>query len=135
GRVPRLEGLAGRAGPVHLRRHERDHEGDHRPLPGPVTTIQDVDRTVVQRRTVGVLSGSVALAGLGVTVGVTVGGLLARDVAGTDSAAGLGQTAGVLGAAVIAVPLARISDRFGRRTGLVTGYSVAAIGAVVTVLA
>ncbi|NYJ04181.1 MFS transporter [Petropleomorpha daqingensis] len=89
----------------------------------------------VQRRTVGVLSGAVALAGLGVTVGITVGGLLARDVAGTDSAAGLGQTAGVLGAAVIAVPLARISDRFGRRSGLATGYGVAVVGAVLTVLA
>jgi MFS family permease len=77
----------------------------------------------------------VALAGLGVTVGVTVGGLLARDVAGTDSASGLGQTMGVLGAAVIAVPLARISDRAGRRTGLVAGYAVAVVGAVVVVAA
>src|SRR5919199_52036 len=79
--------------------------------------------------------GAVALAGLGVTVGITVGGLLARDVAGTDSAGGLGQTAGVLGAAVIAVPLARISDRFGRRAGLTAGYGVAVAGAVVTVVA
>jgi MFS family permease len=100
-----------------------------------VTTLPALDRVAVQRRTVGVLSGAVALAGLGVTVGITVGGLLARDVAGTDSAAGLGQTAGVLGAAVIAVPLARLSDRFGRRTGLVTGYGVAVAGAAVTVVA
>jgi MFS family permease len=98
-------------------------------------TAPDVDPLVVQRRTVGVLSGSVALAGLGVTVGITVGGLLARDVAGTDSAAGLGQTVGVLGAAVIAVPLARISDRAGRRTGLATGYLVAVLGAVLAVVA
>jgi MFS family permease len=95
----------------------------------------DVDRAAVQRRTVGVLSGSVALAGLGVTVGITVGGLLARDVAGTDSASGLGQTAGVLGSAVIAVPLARISDRAGRRAGLAAGYAVAVLGAVVAVVA
>jgi MFS family permease len=100
-----------------------------------VTTIPDVDRSVVQRRTVGVLSGSVALAGLGVTVGVTVGGLLARDVAGTDSASGLGQTAGVLGAAVIAVPLAGISDRWGRRVGLALGYGIAVLGAVLAILA
>jgi MFS family permease len=100
-----------------------------------VTAIQDVDRHVVQRRTVGVLSGSVALAGLGVTVGVTVGGLLARDVAGTDSASGLGQTAGVLGAAVIAVPLAGISDRWGRRVGLALGYGVAVLGAVLAIVA
>jgi MFS family permease len=100
-----------------------------------VTALPDVDRLLVQRRTVGVLSGGVALAGLGVTVGITVGGLLARDVAGTDSASGLGQTAGVLGAAVIAVPLARISDRAGRRTGLAAGYAIAVLGAVVAVVA
>jgi MFS family permease len=100
-----------------------------------VTVTPDVDPLVVQRRTVGVLSGSVALAGLGVTVGITVGGLLARDVAGTDSAAGLGQTVAVLGAAAIAVPLARISDRAGRRAGLATGYAIAVVGAVVAVVA
>ncbi len=93
----------------------------------------DVGR--VQRRTVGVLSGAVALAGLGVTVGITVGGLLAREVAGSDAAAGLGQTAGVLGAAVLAVPLARLSDRAGRRAGLAAGYAIAVGGAAVTVLA
>ena len=93
------------------------------------------DVAAVQRRTVRVLSGGVALAGLGVTVGITAGGLLARDVAGTDSAAGLGQTAGVLGAAVLAVPLARISDRAGRRAGLSVGYLLSVVGAVVTVVA
>jgi len=105
-----------------------------RPVPGP-TVSGDVDPLRVQRRSVAVLSGGVALGGLGVTVGITVGGLLARDVAGTDSASGLGQTAGVLGAAVIAVPLARISDRAGRRAGLAAGYAVAVVGALVTLLA
>ncbi|MFW3172354.1 MFS transporter [Geodermatophilus sp. CPCC 206100] len=94
-----------------------------------------LDPARVQRRTLGVLSGGVALGGLGVTVGITVGGLLARDVAGTDTAAGLGQTAGVLGAAVIAVPLAGLSDRAGRRAGLAAGYAIALLGAVLTVLA
>ena len=93
------------------------------------------DVGTVQRRTLGVLSGGVALGGVGVTVGITLGGLLARDVAGTDGAAGLGQTAAVLGSAVIAVPLARISDRWGRRAGLATGYVVAVVGSVVTVVA
>jgi MFS family permease len=102
---------------------------------GAAATPAAVDVGTVQRRTVGVLSGGVALGGLGVTVGITVGGLLARDVAGTDSASGLGQTAGVLGAAVIAVPLARISDRAGRRAGLAAGYAVAVLGALVTVWA
>jgi MFS family permease len=108
----------------------------HQPLPGtPGSSIADVDPESVQRRTVGVLSASVALAGLGVTVGITVGGLLARDVAGTDSAAGLGSTAGVLGAAVLAVPLARTSDLSGRRAGLAAGYAVAVLGSLLTVVA
>jgi MFS family permease len=94
-----------------------------------------VDAVRVQRRTLGVLSTAVAFGGLGVTVGITVGGLLARDVAGSDTAAGLGQTAGVLGAAVLAVPLAGISDRAGRRAGLSAGWAIAVVGAVVAVLA
>lgn len=89
----------------------------------------------VQGRTLTVLSGAVALSGIGVTVGITVGGLLAREVAGTDTAAGLGQTAAVLGSAVLAVPLARISDRSGRRAGLAIGYGVAVLGSAVTVWA
>jgi MFS family permease len=93
------------------------------------------DRVAVQRRTVAVLSGGVALGGLGVTVGITVGGLLAREVAGSDAAAGLGQTASVLGAALVAVPLAGVSDRRGRRAGLALGYGIAVLGAVVVVAA
>jgi MFS family permease len=98
-----------------------------------VTAALDLVR--VQRRVVATLGGAVALAGLGITVGITVGGLLARDVAGTDTAAGLGSTAGVLGAAVLAVPLAAVSDRAGRRAGLAAGFAVAVLGALVTVVA
>ena len=108
-----------------------------RPSAGPAApgVLDAPDVVAVQRRTVRVLGGGVALAGLGVTVGITAGGLLARDVAGTDSAAGLGQTAGVLGAAVLAVPLARISSSAGRRAGLAVGYAISVLGAVITVAA
>ena len=40
-RVPGLQGLAGRAGAVDLRRHQRDHEGDHRPLDGALSPSGD----------------------------------------------------------------------------------------------
>jgi len=92
-----------------------------------------VDRAAVQRRTLWVLSAGVAVGGLGVTVGITVGGLLAREVAGTDVAAGLGQTASVLGAALVAVPLARVSDRRGRLVGLSLGFGIAVLGALIVV--
>jgi MFS family permease len=104
-----------------------------RPVTRPLPTA--TERAAVQRRTLAVLSAGVALGGLGVTVGITVGGLLAREVAGSDAAAGLGQTASVLGAAIVAVPLARVSDRRGRRAGLALGYGVAVLGALVVVLA
>ncbi|MGY1738790.1 MFS transporter [Geodermatophilus sp. SYSU D00684] len=100
-----------------------------------MTTQAAADVGRVQRRTVAVLSGAVALGGLGVTVGITVGGLLAREVSGSDAAAGLGQTMGVFGAALLAVPLARVSDRAGRRAGLAAGYAVAVGGAALTVVA
>ena len=92
-----------------------------------------IDRAAVQRRTLSVLSAAVALGGLGVTIGITVGGLLAREVAGSDAAAGLGQTASVLGSALVAVPLAGASVRWGRRAGLALGYGVAVVGALVVV--
>ena len=119
GRAPgRRHGLISR--PVrHTRRVTR-------PAPTP-------DRAAAQRRTLVLLSAGVALGGLGVTVGITVGGLLARDVAGTDAAAGLGQTASVLGAALVAVPLAGASVRWGRRAGLALGYGIAVLGALVVV--
>src|SRR3954451_6338899 len=98
-------------------------------------TVTSEQAAAVQRRTVGVLSGAVALAGVGVTVGITVGALLAREVPGTDTAGGLGQTAGVLGAAVLAVPLAALSDRWGRRAGLAAGYADAVVGSVLAVVA
>jgi MFS family permease len=104
-------------------------------LAGVTGQVVPDERAAVQRRTLPVLSAGVALGGLGVTVGITVGGLLARQVAGSDAAGGLGQTASVLGAAVIAVPLARVSDRSGRRAGLALGYGIAVAGALLVVAA
>jgi hypothetical protein len=40
-RVPGLQGLARRPGPVHLRRHQRDHEGDRRPRSRPLSASVD----------------------------------------------------------------------------------------------
>ncbi|MCU1604610.1 MAG: major facilitator superfamily 1 [Modestobacter sp.] len=41
----------------------------------------------------------------------------------------------MLGAAVIAVPLVRVSDRGGRRAGLALGYGIAVAGALLVVAA
>jgi MFS family permease len=89
----------------------------------------------IQRRTLGVLSAGAVLGGLAVAGSVAAGSLIASSVAGSEAAAGLAQTAGVLGAAVLALPLARIALSRGRRAALSTGYGIGALGAVVVVVA
>ncbi|NHI19602.1 MFS transporter [Phycicoccus endophyticus] len=75
------------------------------------------------------------LGGVGLSAGVAVGALLAEEVSGSAELAGLGGTFQVLGAAVIAVPMARVMAARGRRPGLVLGYVLAAVGAVGLVVA
>ena len=87
------------------------------------------DRVAVPR--VAVLASAQLIAGVGVSAAISVGGLLAAEIAGTESYSGLPQTANVLGAAVMAVPLARLAGRSGRRTALATGFALAALGATV----
>lgn len=87
----------------------------------------------IQRRTLVVLSSSLVLGGFGIAGAVTAGGLLVAQVSGSDSFAGLGQTAIVLGGAALAVPLAQLSSRRGRRAGLTGGYAAGLVGALAVV--
>lgn len=89
----------------------------------------------VQRRTVAVLVTSQVLGGVGAVSGLAVGGLLAEELSGSTSLAGLAQTASVLGAALLAVPLARLAGAHGRRPALATGYALGCAGALTVVLA
>lgn len=95
----------------------------------------DEARAQVQRRAVPTLVSSQALGGIGVASGIAVGSLLARDLSGSTALAGLSQTATVLGAAVLAVPLARYAQRAGRRPALVAGYLAGLTGAGLVLLA
>ncbi|UFU07572.1 MFS transporter [Ruania halotolerans] len=90
--------------------------------------------STTSRRAISVLIASNLLGGVGVASGVAVGGLLAERLGGT-SVAGLGQAASVLGAAIAAVPLARVAARAGRRRSLTVGYAIATVGAVTIVTA
>ena len=88
----------------------------------------------VQRRTVGVLATSQALGGLGLAIGITVATLLGKTVTGNAFLGGLMASAQVIGAAVGAYLVAELMGRRGRRVGLMAGYAVGAIGAVVIVI-
>ena len=98
-----------------------------------MTTPPAAAAAVQQRRTLRSLSAAQVLSGVGVASGVAAGSLMVAGVTGSESLAGLAQTSGVVGAAVAAVPLARLSSSRGRRTGLVSGLLVAAAGAVVVI--
>ena len=80
----------------------------------------EVDR--LQSRTLLVLSGSQALGGLGLTIGIAVAAVLARDVSGSEALAGFMQTAQVAGTALASYLLAGLMGRRGRRPGMVLGY-------------
>ncbi len=98
------------------------------------TDLETLDTVAVQRHTLRVLAAAQVLGGIGVGAAVSVGGLIAEDVSGSTSLSGLAQTSSVLGAAVLALPMARIMAARGRRPGLVAGYSLAVAGTVLAVL-
>lgn len=91
--------------------------------------------TTTQRRTVATLAGSQVLGGVGVSAGAAVAALLAADISGREAWAGLGGTAQVLGGALAAYVVARVMAAKGRRPGLVVGYGMALVGALLIILA
>ena len=91
-----------------------------------------IDVVAVQRRTLRLLFATQIVGGVGVTVGSSVGALLAADIAGT-SASGLAQSSAVVGAALLALPATAIVHRRGRRPSLAACYLVAAVGAAIIV--
>lgn len=89
----------------------------------------------IQRRNQTVLVIGQLLSGVGVASGVAVGGILAAQLAGTTAASGFVQTASALGAGLVAVPLANLAVRAGRRWALSTGFALGAVGAALVLLA
>ena len=79
-------------------------------------------------RSLAALVLSNVLGGVGVASGIAVGSLLVVSMS-TTAFAGLGQALSVLGAGLLAVPLARLAARRGRRDALALGYGVALVGA------
>ena len=100
------------------------------PLP---LTAADLAR--VQRRTVGVLSIAQVLGGVAFGATLSLGAVLAADTSGDETFSGLAAAAVTFGTAIIAIPLARLARRRGRRLSLATGMAVALVGVTLVVLA
>lgn len=92
----------------------------------PLTPAADFSRE--QRRALTVLVVSQTLGGAGMAAGITVGALLAQDLLGSTSLAGLPAALYTIGAALGAVVLGRVCQRFGRGPGLALGNAIAALG-------
>ncbi|MBN6189946.1 MULTISPECIES: MFS transporter [unclassified Microbacterium] len=99
---------------------------------GALTAAQ---QTAVQRRTVLVLSLGQVLGGIAFGATVSLGALLAADISGSDALSGLATASVTLGAALCAIPLARLAARLGRRRALTLGNLFALVGIAVVILA
>jgi MFS family permease len=75
------------------------------------------------------------MAGLGMGATLAVGAIMVGRLAGSDGFSGLAATSATLGAALAAVPLARLAQRKGRSVSLTTGALLASLGGVVTIVA
>jgi MFS family permease len=92
------------------------------------------ERARLQRRTVRVLVSGQVLGSAGFTSSMAVGGLIVEDMVGGDTFAGLAAATATAGTAIGSAHLARTMLRRGRRPGLVRGYQIALVGAVVSLV-
>jgi len=93
------------------------------------------ERQAVQRRTVAILSAGQVLGGIAFGATVSLGALLAADISGDDALSGLATASVTLGAALCAIPLARLAMKTGRRRALTLGNLFALIGIGIVILA
>ena len=90
--------------------------------------------SMVQHRVVRTLAAAQVLSGVGVAGTVAAGSLLVSSITDSETLAGLAQTSAVLGAAALALPLARLTSKGGRRLALSVGYFAGVIGSVLAIL-
>ncbi len=87
------------------------------------------------KRVLIVVSLSQIFGGAGLAAGITVGALLAQQMLGTDAVAGLPSALFTLGSAISAFIVGKLSQRYGRRIGLTTGFITGGLGAIGVVIA
>ena len=93
------------------------------------------DHLPLQRKVVRVLIAGQILGGIGMGATLSLGALLAAQLSGSSAWSGMAATMSTLGAALVAVPLARLAKARGRRLSLATGSLTAASGAVLAITA
>ncbi|MEC1260307.1 MFS transporter [Bacillus swezeyi] len=87
------------------------------------------------KRVLIIVSISQIFGGAGLAAGITVGALLAQQMLGTDAFSGVPSALFTLGSAGAALIVGRLSQRYGRRTGLAAGFIAGGFGAIGVVAA
>jgi MFS family permease len=88
-----------------------------------------------QRTVVGILVVGQILGGIGMGATLSLGALLAAQLSGSSAWSGMAATMSTLGAALAAVPLARLAQARGRRRSLAAGSLIAGLGATLAITA
>ena len=89
----------------------------------------------VQKRIVTSLAVTQVVGSLGIGAGLTIGTLLVKDITGSTGWAGMATVVTVIGAASVTIPLGTMAARFGRRPALMTGWTLATLGSLVSIQA
>ncbi len=97
-------------------------------------TYTESARERIQKRTIVVLIASQAAGGFGLVATYIVSALLAQDITGSATFGTVAASCLSIGSASAAVPMSRLMNRYGRRSGLRFGYLVGAGGATAAVL-
>jgi MFS family permease len=90
--------------------------------------------TQLQRKTVKVLAAAQIFNGIGIAGSIAAGSLLIASITKSETLAGLASTSAVLGAAALALPLARLTAKGGRRLALSTGFVAGILGSILAVI-
>lgn len=99
----------------------------------PADPLGSAGVLAVQKRSIATLSAAQMFGGIAIAGSMPAGALLAASLTDSEAFAGLSQTAGVLGAAIFALPLARIALTKGRRPALAAGYGLGILGAILVI--
>lgn len=93
------------------------------------------DVLATQRRTLRILIAAQVVGGIGIGAGASTSAILAEAVMKTESLAGIARTSSELGGALVAIPLAMLAAKRGRREALTIGWLGAALGGLLLVVA
>ncbi len=98
-------------------------------------SIRAEELAKIQAKTVRTLAIGQALGGFGFGSTLSVGAIMATELSGSPAWSGAAATLSTLGSAFVAIPLANIAAKRGRRYALATGAGLAIFGAIGMILA